>query len=32
MEAHYYRDPRARSEVALGHSDSVFFLTAIAGG
>jgi sulfur-carrier protein len=32
MAAHYYHDPRARSEVALDSADSVYFLTAIAGG
>ncbi|MEJ3750696.1 MoaD/ThiS family protein [Actinomycetes bacterium KLBMP 9797] len=32
MAANYYRDPRARSEIALGDGDSVYFLTAIAGG
>jgi sulfur-carrier protein len=32
MAAHYYRDPAARSEVALDSGDSVYFLTAIAGG
>jgi sulfur-carrier protein len=32
MEPRYYSDPQARGELALGHEDSVFFLTAIAGG
>jgi sulfur-carrier protein len=27
-----YSDPQARSELALGEADSVYFLTAIAGG
>ncbi len=32
VESRYYSDSQARSELALGHEDSVFFLTAIAGG
>jgi hypothetical protein len=32
VEARYYSDPQARSQLAMGPDDSVYFLTAIAGG
>jgi hypothetical protein len=32
MDPRYYRDPQARSELTLGNADSIYFLTAIAGG
>ena len=32
VERHYYTDRGAREELVLGPGDSVFFLTAIAGG
>lgn len=31
-EPRYYHDPQARAELALGSADTVYFLTAIAGG
>lgn len=32
VDRHYYTDRRAREELALDPGDSVYFLTAIAGG
>jgi hypothetical protein len=32
VEKRYYSDPQARSELAVRPDDSVYFLTAIAGG
>jgi hypothetical protein len=32
VEARYYSDPQARSLLAMRPDDSVYFLTAIAGG
>jgi sulfur-carrier protein len=32
VEPRYFSDPRARGELVMDDRDSVFFLTAIAGG
>jgi hypothetical protein len=32
IDPRYYSDPQARAELPMGREDSVFFLTAIAGG
>ena len=32
MGLHYYRNPQAREDLVVGDEDTVYFLTAIAGG